>query len=55
MAWSFITRGYLLSAYFAHLDKDWLAAIILGATPGGTIIGFFQNKKPPDNDTKGSE
>lgn len=45
MAWSLIIGGYFLSAFFAYFDKDWLAAIILGTTLGGTIIGFLQNKK----------
>jgi len=45
MAWSLIFGGYLLSAFFAYFDKDWLSAIILGTTLGGTIIGFLQNKK----------
>lgn len=45
MAWSLIAGGYFLAAFFAYLDKDWLAAIILGTTLGGTILGFFQNKK----------
>lgn len=45
MAWSLIIGGYILSAFFAYFNKDWLAAIILGTTLGGTIIGFLQNKK----------
>ena len=35
----------MLAAYFAHIDKDWLAGTILGTTLGGTIIGFLQNRK----------
>ena len=45
MAWSLIAGGYVLAAYFANIDKEWLAGIILGTTLGGTIIGFLKNMK----------
>jgi uncharacterized membrane protein len=54
MAWSLIIGGYLLSIYFASVDKDWLSGIILATTLGGTIIGFLQNKVRP-NDKNDSE
>jgi uncharacterized membrane protein len=52
MAWSLIAGGYLLSALFAHWNKDWLAGIILTTTLAGTIAGFFQTKKSEKTDDK---
>lgn len=42
MAWSLIIAGYLSAAFFALIDKDWLAGITLASTIGGTIMGFLQ-------------
>lgn len=45
MAFCLIISGFVLSAFFAWIDKDWLSGIILATTLGGTITGFLQNKK----------
>lgn len=45
MAWSLVAGGYVLAAGFAYLNKDTLAAIILGTTLLGTITGVLQSRK----------
>lgn len=45
MAFCLIISGFVLSAFFAWIDKDWLSGTILATTLGGTITGFLQNKK----------
>jgi uncharacterized membrane protein len=47
MAWSLIFFGFLLVAFLAWLDKEWLAGIALGTTLAGTIAGFLQDKHRP--------
>lgn len=48
MAYSLIAGGYILSAVFAWMGKDWLAGILLSATLTGTIAGLIQGKKAPE-------
>lgn len=45
MAFCLIICGFMLSALFAWIDKDWLSGIILATTLGGAITGFLQNNK----------
>ncbi len=45
MAWTLIIFGFVLSAFFAWIDKDILAGTLLASTLAGTITGFLQNKK----------
>lgn len=53
MAFSLIAGGYGMSALFAFMDKDALAAIILTTTIVGTVVGFLQNNK--DSGQKSAE
>jgi len=45
MAYSLIAGGYVMSAVFALMDKDWLAGIVLTTTIVGTVTGFLQSRK----------
>lgn len=45
MAWSLIAGGYVMSALFAVMNKDWLAGIVLTTTIVGTVTGFLQSRK----------
>jgi len=45
MAWTLIISGFVLSAFFAWIDKEILAGTLLASTLAGTITGFLQNKE----------
>ncbi len=49
MAWSLVVSAFGLSLIFAHMNKDWLAGIVLGTTLVAIITGFLQSKKSTDD------
>ena len=44
MAFCLIAGGYLMAAWFAYMEKNALAGIVLTTTIIGTVVGFLQNR-----------
>ena len=55
MAFCLIGGGYILSALFAWMGKDWLAGVILATTLTGTITGFLQGRATEKQEPKKSQ
>ena len=57
MAFSLIAGGYAMAAWFAYMEKNALAGIVLTTTIIGTVVGFLQNRHQrggPSPEDKGS-
>lgn len=48
MAYSLIVLGFAMPLFFAWLDKDGLATVILGATIASIAYNFLGNREKPE-------